>query len=165
MVRTKNQDHETVVLEPPRPIFHLPVQFGRISIGDGTVNLPASVPRDLLNIMAADEALSGKRLDVRLRAGADAPGQTNFVDDDPLELRGSADVKRFGVTPKRISWSFVFARESVDLAIISKLATQAGVFEVAGVAEIPEDRPSKGRGKSSDDDDDELEGGFGFEGE
>ena len=117
----------------------VPTKWGGVPIGDDTVSVGANVDRDNLNLEAADLFVCGRRLNVRLvqHASGDDPNQKYIAGAEAgSEVRGVADCKKFGTTPKEITTRFTFALEEVDLDSLAHFAKRPGTIQVLGVEDL-----------------------------
>jgi hypothetical protein len=130
----------------------IPVEFGGVSIGDGTARIGIAIDRGVLNINAADESFCGKRLTGRVVLGHsdESPGQSRFFDDDH-QVEGVFDVKRIGVNLKQISTGLTFSVASVDVSELAKLSKGSGRLIVESIEQLPDD-------SDEDNDDDDEQG-------
>jgi hypothetical protein len=143
-------------------VLDVPVEFGNVSVGKGTITLNCKIARDYCNINAADDLFVGHRLSGRVMLGraGDQPGQTTYVDDLNHYIDAVFDVKRMGVTPAHISTGLVFSRKDVDTDGVCQMSSCPGRLIVNEVAEIPHDA----KDDSSDAGDDEPDGSLKAEG-
>lgn len=139
----------------PKWLMDVPVAFGNVSFGDGTCRIGCKVDREVLNIEAADEALSGTRIKGRIVLGGngDARGQSRMSFDKETMIEAIFDCKGFSANAKRIGFgltaNLVELKDRIEqMAGYSK---HDGRFQVASVAALagPED---------AEDDEDEEEG-------
>jgi hypothetical protein len=123
------------------PALSVPVEFGGVSIGDGTARLGLKIDRTNLNIDAADEALCGRRLKGRVVILKDGENvnQTTFLDGVRHEVSSIFDVKRFGVAPRNITCGLTFSLADIDVEALSHFAKQKGRFIVDEVSAIPDE--------------------------
>jgi len=138
--------------QEPAFVMKFPCEYGGVSIGDTTARIGVRVPRGFLNLVAADEALVGHRLDLvaRLnRKGAD-PKQLNLLDDIEDTITGSADVKRIGVNQEQISFGLTFSLADVDISELAKFSKGNGEIQIDQVAALPSDSPADGDGDDAD---------------
>lgn len=136
------------------PALSCAVEFGGVSIGDGTARLGLKIDRSNLNIDAADEALCGRRLKGRvvvLKDGEQA-NQTTFLDGVRHEVSSIFDVKRFGVAPRNITCGLTFSLADIDVEALSHFAKQKGRFIVDEVSAIPADDENE---EADEDEEDE----------
>ena len=134
-----------------KPAIDLPVEFGTLSIGDGTTRLGVKISRTKMSLSAADKSLCGRRLTgkVMLIPGTDDPDQTYLVDDmGKHEVESVFDVKRFSVGPEYIGCGLTFARLEIDCNELALFAKKQGRLVVDVIDEIPAPR-------KDDEDDDE----------
>ena len=134
--------------DAPDGVLDVACEFGSVGIGDGIARLPCRFSRSVLTIDTADKCLCGKRLVGRvliLPADSD-PGQT-YLDgmDITHELKGSFDVKRFGVSLKNITASLSFSIASIDIAELASFASRTGRLVVDLLQDIPTDSPKKSK--------------------
>lgn len=132
----------------------LHVHYGDVSIGETTCRLGCRVSRGNLTVAEADRQLCGKRLTVSCMArNSGGSGQESLpgIESEDIEFDGIADVKRFGVGVKDITFGLTFAIESVAIQTLSRFAQKNGVVTVKGVEAIPEE-PKAGGTKPGDED-------------
>ncbi len=135
----------------PRTEFEaidLPCEYSNVSIGDGTANIGIRISKERLNIMAAEEALCGRRLNgtiYRCPPGAD-PNQESFdFGPETDQIESVFDVKRFSSSPKFISFGLTFSLQEIDAEILSHFAKASGRIRIDGVEVIapPEKKEKK----------------------
>ena len=127
--------------KPKKPTLEVAVAFGGVSIGDTTARLGVKIQRDFLNVVDADEVFTGKRLTVIVQLGAADADQRKLFDVE-LEVAGSVDVKRIGVTPETISAGLTFNLKTLDIATLARFSKGVGRLKVFDVAAIPDDAPA-----------------------
>jgi hypothetical protein len=129
-------------------VLDLPCEFSGVSIGDGTANIGLRISKQLLNIMAAEEALCGRRLNgtiFRCPPGAD-PNQTSFeFGPETDSIESVFDVKRFSSSPKFISFGLTFSLQEIDAEVLSHFAKASGRVRIDQVQAIapPEKKEKK----------------------
>lgn len=135
-------------------VLDVPVNFGDVSIGDGTARIGVRIDRSLLNIDAADKLLCGRRLNGRLLVTppGDANGQT-YIDPEvggelKHELESTFDVKRFSASPKNITAGLTFSLQEVEVSELSYFAKRGGRLVVASIAEIPAKQRGRKKAKA-----------------
>ena len=119
----------------------LRVQFGGVSIGEATARIGIRIDRELLNLDAADELFSGRRLTgaVMVVPDGESPDQQRLFDgDDKHEIESAFDVKGFRVAPKEIGCGLTFALAEIDVAELGHFAKRSGVLQIDEVAALPE---------------------------
>ena len=86
---------------PEADELNLLVEFGGVSIGDGTGRLGVKVSRQQLTLAKADRTLCGRRLTGRvvLTPGGEDPDQQHLFEGTKRQINATFDVKRFGVAP------------------------------------------------------------------
>lgn len=114
------------------------VAFGGVSIGNTTARLGVKIQRDFLNVVAADEIFTGKRLAVIVQLGAADADQRKLFDVE-LEVAGSVDVKRIGVSPETITAGLTFNLKTLDIATLARFSLGVGRLKVFDVQTIPAD--------------------------
>jgi hypothetical protein len=133
----------------PETVLDVGVKFGKVSIGDETASLPAQMDRERMNLLAADELFTGKRLVGRIVVGGEdsTPGQTQLDFGDSVD--GAFDVKKMQVSRKNISINLAFAIASIDVSALAHFAKKGGRLMVSEVQDIPaeveESKPSETR--------------------
>jgi len=132
----------------------LAVKFKNLSVGDEITTLGFSVSRDKCNIDFAEESFCGKRVKVRLLAGAGAdPDQGIMWDDLQHDVEGACNIKKFSVTPKLISAGLAFEIAAIDVMELTRFAKREGVLLVVKVLGDAKDQEDE-----ADDDDEDDEG-------
>lgn len=118
------------------------VEFGDVSIGDGTCRLGFVADRKAITLQQADRNLCGRRLVgkivARATGTADQEGLPGLEDQDTT-ITGVFDVKRIGVTPKTVSAGLTFALASVDAESLTHFAKRSGRLRVSSTEDIPKD--------------------------
>lgn len=127
-------------------VLDVPVEFGGLSIGDVTARIGVRIDREHMNIVAADECFTGKRLSVVVSLGSSDPEQRELFKGRTFEVTGSVDVKRLGVTSDQFSAGLTFNLESIDVATIAKFSKGKGRLKVFEVAALPDDHASEEHG-------------------
>ena len=129
-------------------LIDLPCEYSNVSIGDGTANIGIRISKERLNIMAAEEALCGRRLNgtiYRCPPGAD-PNQESFdFGPETDSIESVFDVKRFSSSPKWISFGLTFSLQEIDAEVLSHFAKASGRIRIDGVEVIapPEKKEKK----------------------
>lgn len=119
------------------------VEYGNVSIGEDTASIGIRIPRKIMNIMAADGMFCGRRLlgSIVVHAGDEDPDQKHLGDVRVAEtIRGSFDVKRFGVSPKYITARLAFAISEIEVGDLAKFSKQTGsliVEQSIGLDHVP----------------------------
>ena len=134
--------------QPPAnsSVLDVPVEFGGLSIGDVTARIGVRIDREHMNIVAADECFTGKRLSVVVSLGSSDPEQKELFKNRLFEVTGSVDVKRLGVTAAQFSAGLTFNLESIDVATIAKFSKGKGRLNVFEVAALPDGHDSDEHG-------------------
>jgi hypothetical protein len=124
---------------PKGELLKLPVDYGGVSIGQGTARVGLRIAREKCDLVAADAFFVGKRLDVRISLGRrdDSAGQGQMFEHDYI-LEGAADVKRIGANVAHITTGLTFSTESIDVETLCRFAKGSGYLEVVGVEELPD---------------------------
>lgn len=120
------------------PTLEVAVSFGGLSIGDATARLGCKINREFLNVVDADELFTGKRLSVVVQLGSGLPDQQELF-DFKIEVAGSVDVKRIGVSVDTITAGLTFALASIDVATLAKFSKGIGRLKIFDVELIPDD--------------------------
>lgn len=124
-----------------KPALEVAVAFGGVSIGDTTARLGVKIQRAFLNVVDADEIFTGKRLTVIVQLGAADADQGKLFDVE-VEVAGSVDVKRIGITAETISAGLTFNLQTLDIATLARFSKGVGRLKVFDVAAIPDDAPA-----------------------
>lgn len=124
-------------------VLDVPVEFGGLSIGDVTARIGVRIDREHMNIVAADECFTGKRLSVVVSLGSSDPEQKELFQGRTFDVTGSVDVKRLGVTADQFSAGLTFNLESIDVATIAKFSKGKGRLKVFEVAALPDDHATE----------------------
>ena len=128
-------------------VLDVPVEFGGLSIGDVTARIGVRIDREQMNIIAADECFTGKRLSVVVSLGSSDPEQKELFKGRSFEVTGSVDVKRLGVTASQFSAGLTFNLESIDVATIAKFSKGKGRLKVFEVATLPDGHETEDHGE------------------
>jgi hypothetical protein len=117
------------------------VQFSNVSIGQETAKVGVQIERSVLDLLAADEYLCGKRLVGKIILGNrnDANGQGKLIEDTDFEVPGAFDVKGINVKPSKIGAGLTFSLASINISELAKFAKGAGRMVVDEVQELPDD--------------------------
>ena len=132
-------------------VLDVPVEFGGLSIGDVTARIGVRIDREHMNIVAADECFTGKRLSVVVTLGSSEPDQKELFKGRQHEVTGSVDVKRLGVTSAQYSAGLTFNLESIDVATIAKFSKGKGRLKVFEVAALPDGHDEEKEEHGTDD--------------
>lgn len=134
----KNGKHVETVLD-------VPVSFGSLSIGKATCRIAITIDRASLNVVAADEAFCGHRLNGKVVLGArrDSPGQEKMWDDTDFEVAGAFDVKRVSLSADSTSTGLTFSLADVNIADVAEFSKGVGRLVVYEIGAIPEDAPDE----------------------
>lgn len=132
MAKRKNSKSGKAVLD-------VPVEFGGVSIGENTARLGIRMDRSVMNLLAADEAFCGHRLNGSIVLGGsdDARGQGKLLDDMDETVTGTFDVKRIGVNSKSITTGLTFSLADIDIGTLARFSKGSGRLIVNGVSELP----------------------------
>lgn len=121
----------------------LAVEFGGVSIGETSARIGVRIPREDLNIDAADDAFAGRRLNgmisLQTREERRQKNLDGMEDNTPRTMESVFDVKRFGVSLKDISIGLTFALSEIDVAELAHFAKRSGTLKCSVVGPIPED--------------------------
>lgn len=123
--------------------LELPVSYGGVSFGKKTARVGCTIDRGLLSLNKANEHFCDTRLSITIKANpqGDQPGQGRLAGmDDTLELKGSADVKGFGVHTGTISFGLTFNTAELRTSGIrfQDFAAREGSIVITEVGTIPE---------------------------
>lgn len=134
------------------------VQFGGVSISQETAKVGVSIERSTLDLLDADQYLCGKRLVGKIILGRrdDADGQAKLIEDTDFEVGGAFDVKRFGVSPTKLSAGLTFALASIDVRELARFAKGAGRMVVDEIQELPDDEEDEFEPADVDDEPNEA---------
>lgn len=120
--------------------IEIPVEFGNVNIGDETVKIGLKVAREKLQIHEADRVFCGRRLTGSIQLGGYDDGDSQFkLFDTDIEVQGTFDVHRFGVTPKAFTTGLTFKLGEIEVGEISRLAKGRGRLLIDVCEEIPRD--------------------------
>lgn len=103
-----------------------------------------SIEREAIGIVEADENFCGRRVTGRVVLGGknDSPGQAKMFETD-LQLAGTFDIHRFGVSADSFTTGITFSLKSIDVATLAKFSKGSGRIVFNSVAEILEDQPEE----------------------
>lgn len=126
-------------------VLDVPVTFGSLSIGKATCRIAITIDREALDIVAADEAFCGHRLNGKVILGArrDSPGQEKMWDDTDFEVKGAFDVKRISLTADSISTGLTFSLRDINIADVAEFSKGVGRLQVYEIGAIPDDAPDE----------------------
>ena len=121
--------------------IRIDAEAGNISIGKTSARIGLRCSRADLDVVTADEVLCGARMEVTLSAGGDQPTLPGLGADGTFE--SVADCKHVGITPEGLTFGLTFAREGLDLDLLTPfsqakvrlVATRIGDAPRAGQAE------------------------------
>lgn len=135
----------------------VPVEFGGVSIGDGTARLGVRIMRDVLDLDMADDLFCGHRLTgtVAVGNGRDAAGQGLLWDDLIYHLGGTFDVKRLGVSPKHFAIGLTFSLEDIQAENLTHFAKRTGRLAIQDSGPIPEGEVTAAAVRGPDDGDED----------
>ncbi|HMP79304.1 MAG TPA: hypothetical protein PKD54_07625 [Pirellulaceae bacterium] len=136
-------------------VHDLAVEFGGVSIGESTARLGLRIKKELLNIIAAEELLCGRRLTgaIQLGGAADNAGQGKLFDCD-VAVPGTFDVHRFGVSIDHYTTGLTFKLNEIEIGDLAQFSKGSGRLRIEGVAAIPTDTVDE------DEDEDETPRGL-----
>ncbi len=136
MISSKKQK----VIAKQKQMHEIPVEYGGVSVGDETARLSLRISRESLNIIAADELLCGRRLagSVQLGGLGDCEGQSKLFDCD-VEVGGTFDVHRFGVSSKHYSTGLTFKLKEINIGDLAQFSKGSGRLCIAEISDIPHD--------------------------
>lgn len=132
----------------------LEVEYQGVSIQDETVRIGIRLSRSGedgrvgIGIKTADDLFCGSRAEVNMKLGD--PDQMELPGTETPHIETTVDIKRYGVSPKWISASLIFATGAVDVSKLAKFAKQKGVLVIERVGDA-------GEGDTGDDDDEEYD--------
>lgn len=153
---------------PPEPtvqtVLDLPVEFGNVSIGNGTARLPLRIARTVLSLEAADKAFCERRLTGLITMGKqdDSPGQKLLQEDFEYSVSATFDTKKFGVGTKNITTGLTFNLKEIDIEDLAHFANGKGKLIVHDAIAIPD---GSAEPAGADDDKPTLPGTFKISGE
>ena len=135
----------------------IPVQFGGVSIGESTARLSMRIPKESLNIVAADEAFCERRLNGRVVLGKsdDSPGQSKMFETD-VAVEATFDIHRFGVSAENYTTGATFKLKEIEVGELARFSKGAGRLVVDSIDVIPTDVVEE----EDDDTDSTLPGTF-----
>lgn len=115
------------------------VKFGNVNIGEEVASLPAKIDRERMNLIAADEAFTGRRLVGQITIGGedDTAGQAKLDFDE--SVTGAFDVRSMRVSRKNISITLSFAIGSIDSGVLAHFAKKGGRLIIDEIGDIPLD--------------------------
>lgn len=147
--------------EAPVPTLDIPVQFGGVSIGQATAKLSMKIERKFVKIQTADDAFCGRRIKGRIQLGGgnDQPGQQKFIETD-LQIEGSFDIHRFGVTADHFTTGATFKLKEIDISDFAQFSKGSGRLIAEGIENIPDDSVDD----EHEDDSESLPGTYAVDG-
>lgn len=140
----------------PASVLDVPVEFGNVTLGDGTARLGIKISRDVLTINAADETLCERRLTGKVILGHenDSPGQTTFVNSDYV-VEASFDTKRYSAGSKSIATGLTVNLKEINVEDLSHFSKKKGRMILTGIGAIPNSDPGDEDDGEDDDEGDE----------
>lgn len=128
----------TATATKKRTKLKLGTDFGPVSVGDETASIGVRFSKEELNVVAAEEMLCGRRLDISIVALMDGEqdGQKRMAGMERPELKCVVDVKKYGSSPKWITARLKFALELVDLDTLVKFAKRRGNLTILATEEL-----------------------------
>lgn len=130
--------------EPTKFLMRAPCRFNNANLGDTIASLGFRINREHLNLIAADEAFCGKRVNVRMVVGAGDATQKKFWDDLQWDVQAIADIKSFRASPKYISAGLSLSMESVDVSVLAHFAKQEGWLFILKAEDLAGDEDAEG---------------------
>ena len=126
-----------------REMLDVPVSFGRVSIGEGSVSIPVKIDREHLNPEAADGLLCGCRAKGEIAAGQEGttedPDQQTTFEIMKHRQTGMFEIKGYSVGPKAISATLNLLLKDVKVTEIVEFAKRSGRLRIESVAPLEED--------------------------
>lgn len=144
----------------------LPVEFGGVSIGQQTAKLSIKINREFLNIVAADDALCGRRVTGKVAFGrsGDTPGQMLLLEEMDEVIEATFDIHRFGVTPDHFTSGLTFKLKEIDIGQLARFSKGSGRLVLDEVEEIPRDAVDDSEDAEEVDGQTTMEGTFRTDG-
>jgi hypothetical protein len=140
-----------------KPKLKLAVDFGGVSIGDGTASLGVTFDREKLDIDRAVECFCGRRITGTVLVGGGDPDQDTFWKDAEYRVGSTFDVKRIAVAPKKYSIRLTFALGEIEIDDLAHFAKKRGMLAIDLFSEIPAKatkETANGEGPDEDEEDD-----------
>ena len=115
-----------------------PVQFGKISIGDGTARLAVKIKRVYAPVDALEYQLCGTRVTVTMEI---TDGQPTLPGAPGLKLEADADSATLSLKPEWATAGLTFSREDVNIDAICGFADKLGELTIRRIkeTELPEE--------------------------
>jgi hypothetical protein len=137
----------------------LPVVFGKVTFGEGSLSIPIRIDRTAIPIDAADQMFVGRRLTCQLSIEGDKQQKLAGFDEEsvPDPIDSVAESKKLSVGKKHLGATLNFLLEGLDDAQAAHFANKTGTLSVMQVEDLPEakrGRPPKG-GDDEDGEEDE----------
>ncbi len=124
-------------------LLDVPVSFGNVSIGDGSVSISVKIDRERLNPEAADGLLCGCRAKGEIAAGEEAasagPDQQQTFEAMTHRKTGIFEIKGYSVRPKAISATLNLLLKDVVIQELGHFAKHDGRLRIESVAPLEED--------------------------
>ena len=137
-------------------LTELPVAFGKVTFGEGSLSIPIRIERRDIPIDAADQMFVGRRLTCQLAIATDK--QQKLFDDDAATaspIDSVAESKKLSVGKKHFGATLNFLLEGLDDAQAAHFANKTGTLSVMQVEDLPEakrGRPPKGGDEEVEED-------------
>lgn len=123
--------------KPVKSLLDVPVAFGSVTIGDGSVSIAIMIDRENLTPEAADGLLCGCRVKGEIRAGAPSePDQQVMFDDLEFKQAGMFEIKGYSVRPKSIRSTLNMLLNDVDVKELEHFAKHSGRFRIEAAAPL-----------------------------
>ena len=118
--------------------IEIPVEFGNVNIGDETVKISLKIDREKIDLDQADNVFCGRRLTGSVQKGGydDGDRQSKLFQTD-INVQGTFDIHRFGVTPKAFTTGLTFKKGEIEVGEISGLAKGKGRLLIDDCIDIP----------------------------
>ncbi len=123
-----------------KSLLDVPVAFGSVTIGDGSVSIAIMIDRENINPETADGLLCGCRVKGEIRAGAPSqPAQEMLFDDLEFKQVGMFEIKGYSVRPKTIRATLNMLLKEVDTKELEHFAKHSGRFRIEAAAPLEAD--------------------------
>lgn len=120
-----------------------PVQFGNVTIGDGSASVRVTIARDHLIVTDAEDLFCGRRLQAKIGTGDqnENPAQMHLIDDLQYEIEATFESKGFSVKPKTLAATLNVLLSDLNDKIdtLGHFAKRAGKLDVQEVAPLGEE--------------------------
>jgi len=133
------------------------VDFGNVTLGDGTARVGIKLSRALTTLEEADGHFCSRRLTgeiMVLKEGED-PTQKTIANDVRHTVKGVFDVKSFLVKTEYLSFGLAFSIQDINPGELSFFAKKSGMLTIGAVEDLDGADPGPDEGEEEGEEDTE----------